>query len=93
MNKLFFAASLTLCNAEFVGDCADVVWTYVLYIVLGFLTGGGCGFYFSRMPNYDYTTPMPERRTVIACILVFGVILAGIGAMAANLKVRYLLFN
>ena len=63
--------------------------TYFLFSGIGFAIGAVLGFFFARMPNFDYEEVKVSLKTLLPCMLIWGIIIAGIGAMAAYLHIMH----
>ena len=53
--------------------------TYFLFSGIGFAIGAVLGFFFARMPNFDYEEVKVSLKTLLPCMLIWGIIIAGIG--------------
>ena len=60
--------------------------TYFLFSGIGFAIGAVLGFFFARMPNFDYEEVKVSLKTLLPCMLIWGIIIAGIGAIATAFK-------
>ena len=63
--------------------------TYFLFSGIGFAIGAVLVFFFARMPNFDYEEVKVSLKTLLPCMLIWGIIIAGIGAMAAYLHIMH----
>lgn len=63
--------------------------TYFLFSGIGFAIGAILGFFFARMPNFDYEEVKVSLKMLLPCMLIWGIIIAGIGAMAAYLHIMH----
>lgn len=63
--------------------------TYFLFSGIGFAIGAVLGFFFARMPNFDYEEVKVSLKTLLPCMLIWGIIIADIGTMAAYLHIMH----
>ena len=59
--------------------------SYFLFVLGGFVVGGILGYFFAKMPNFDYKEEVFTLKQLLPCILLWGIIFSGIGFMVAHL--------
>lgn len=78
---------LTSCDSYAKGHSVDLT---VLYVLIGFIVGGVLGYLFAKAPDFDFTEPNPGPKMLIPCILVWGVICAGLMFMFCQIYLQHL---
>ena len=58
---------------------------YLLFTLGAFIVGGILGYFFAKMPNFDYKEEVFTLKQLLPCILLWGIIFSGIGFMVAHL--------
>lgn len=59
--------------------------SYFLFVLGGFVVGGILGYFFAKMPNFDYKEEVFTLKQLLPCIFIWGIIFAGLGFMIAHL--------
>lgn len=63
----------------------EYLGTYALFTLIGFIVGGCFGYFFAKMPNFDYMEQTFTLKDLLPCMFVWGVILAGMAFFIAHL--------
>ncbi len=63
----------------------EYLGTYILFTLVGFIVGAGLGYFFAKMPNFDYVEQTFTLKELLPCMFVWGVILAGMAFFIAHL--------
>lgn len=85
MKTLVLSASLLTGGTNWF--YSEYLGTYILFTLIGFIVGAGLGYFFAKMPNFDYMEQTFTLKELLPCMLVWGVILAGMAFLVAHLCV------
>ncbi len=61
--------------------------TYLLFMLVGGILGCVGGYLGAKMPNFDYKEETFTLKQLLPCMVLWGIILAGIGFMIAHLYI------